>query len=86
MSTLTLERLPESVAVLKALIRQGETVELTENGKTVATVAPEFPKRQKRARSPKTTFEAFHAKYMKDRPARPDLDTAAFLRSERDRE
>ncbi len=86
MSTLTLERLPESVAVLKALIRQGETVELTENGKTVATVAPEFPKPKKRTRRPKTTFEAFHAKYMKDQPARPDLDTAAFLRAERDRE
>lgn len=32
-STLTLERLPESVAALKALIHEGKAVQLTENGK-----------------------------------------------------
>lgn len=85
MSTLTLERLPESVAALKAMIHEGKTVRLTEKGKTVATVAPAQPEVRGRTRKPKTTFEEFHAKYMKDRPVKADLDTAAFLRAERDR-
>lgn len=45
MSTITLEKLPESVERLAALIREGRRVNLTDKGKLVATVAP--PARKK---------------------------------------
>jgi antitoxin (DNA-binding transcriptional repressor) of toxin-antitoxin stability system len=81
MSTLALEKLPKTFA---SLVREGKTVHLTDKGKVVATVAPKA-KAPPRVRKPKMTFTEFARKYLDEIPARPDLDTVAFLRAERDR-
>ncbi|MGI8603425.1 MAG: hypothetical protein ACR2OZ_10550 [Verrucomicrobiales bacterium] len=81
MSTLALEKLPKTFA---SLVREGKTVRLTDKGKVVATVAPK-PKARPRVRKPKMTFAEFSRKYLDAGPERPDLDTVAFLRAERDR-
>lgn len=87
MSTLALEKLPESVDTLSALIHEGKTVHLTEGGRLVATVVP--PAKQpvaggrKRARA--TVIEVLEACRPHRRP-RPERHFTAFLRTERDRE
>lgn len=89
MSTLTLEKLPDFVDTLAALIREGKTVRLTEKGHVVATVAPtptSKPRRRAQPRKPKMIFAEFAAKFLDNRPPRPDRDFTAFLREERDRE
>lgn len=89
MSTLTLEKLPESVDTLAALIREGKIVRLTEKGHVVATVAPKSsPKTRKTQRStkPKMTVPEFIEKYLDNREPRPDRDFTALLRAARDRE
>jgi antitoxin (DNA-binding transcriptional repressor) of toxin-antitoxin stability system len=81
MSTLALETLPKTFA---SLVREGKTVRLTDKGKVVATVAPKA-KTPHGVRKPKMTFTEFARKYLDTAPERPDLDTVAFLRAERDR-
>lgn len=87
MSTITLEKLPESVAVLAALIRDGKRVRLTAEGKTVATVVPPA-KRTASRRKPKTAASVAEvlAACRPVRAARTDRDFTAFLRAERDKE
>ena len=85
MSTLTLEKLPESVETLTALIRSGATVRLTDKGRVVATVAPKA-KPAARRRKPKLSVAEFIEKYLDPLPVRNGLDATAFLRTERDRE
>ncbi|HWB04241.1 MAG TPA: hypothetical protein VG796_14530 [Verrucomicrobiales bacterium] len=87
MSTLRLEQLPGSIVKLKTLLRAGKTVRLTENGKTVATIAPEGEKSSTVGlKKRRMTFREFDAKYLKNLPEKGHLNGAAFLRSERDKE
>ena len=90
MSTLTLEKLPESVETLATLIREGRTIRLTEKGRVIATVAPKpVPKpRRKSTRSaaPKMSIAEFIKTHLDDRKPRPDRDFTVLLRAERDRE
>ena len=55
MSTITLEKLPESVETLAALIREGRRVRVTDKGKLVATVAPAVSKKAPASRRKKPT-------------------------------
>lgn len=90
MSTITLEKLPESVETLAALIREGRTIRLTDKGRVIATVAPKpVPKLRRHARhsaAPKTSIAEFIKTHLDGRKPRPDRDFTALLRAERDRE
>ncbi len=80
---MALEKLPESVETLSALIHEGETVLLTEAGRVVAKVMP--PDEAAEVEGRRLGPRAFMEKYRADRQRRPDLSVTAFLRKERDR-
>lgn len=82
MSTLALEKLPESVETLSALIHEGKSVRLTEKGRVVAEVKPAAVRDRKGQKA--TVIEILREIRPHRRP-RPDRDFTAFLRAERDR-
>jgi antitoxin (DNA-binding transcriptional repressor) of toxin-antitoxin stability system len=90
MSTLRLEKLPESVETLATLIREGQTIRLTDKGRVIATVAPtSVPKSRRsatRSAAPKMSIAEFIKTHLDGRKPRPDRDFTALLRAERDRE
>lgn len=82
MSTLALEKLPESVETLFALIREGKSVLLTEGGRVVAKVTP--PDEAVEAGERRLGPGEFMAKYRPNRQRRNDRNFTALLRKERD--
>ena len=83
MSTLTLKNLPATVDRLQAMIRAGKPVRITEDGQTVATLAPAKSSAMQRPRKTRMSAAEWLEKNPPPGPARTHLHMGEYLRKAR---